>query len=245
MPITATATATAPSPVADAAHLFHSLGSGWGSGAGPAGPARRRVTPSAVADRSPSARRVALAAPPGAQSRPASARPGRLGLEIIVDIAVGLAAAEGLWRPHVSHDPVSRTSVRLVSTPAYEVWLLGWTPGQRVELHDHGGADAAFVVVDGELDELTLGGPADGPRHLGRRHLRAGEVGTVASGAVHDVVNRSTLVATSLHVYADPLRTMTFYDQHGTPTFTEIVQEVPAILSSATTASALHPSRAR
>lgn len=235
----------ATAPATDAAHLFHSLGSGWGTGAVDArvAPAPAEGAPS-VRDRSPSARRVALV-PPLAEEGPAAGRAGQLDLGTTIDIALGLAAADGLWRPHVDHDPTSRTSVRLVSTPAYEVWLLGWTPGQRVELHDHGGANAAFVVVDGELDELTLGGPPDGPRHLVRRRLRAGEVGTVPAGAVHDVVNRGTLVATSLHVYADPLRTMTFYDDQGTPTFTELVQEVPAILSSAATSSALHPSRAR
>ncbi|QXC59475.1 cysteine dioxygenase family protein [Aquihabitans sp. G128] len=166
--------------------------------------------------------------------------PDQLDLDTIVDIATGLAAADGLWRPHVDHDPVSRTSVRLVATPVYEVWLLGWSPGQRVELHDHGGANAAFVVVDGELDELTLG--ASGLRS---RHLGTGDVGTVASGAIHDVVNRGTVEATSLHVYADPLRTMTFYDDHGTATFTEVVEEVPAIISSAVTGRALHPAARR
>lgn len=206
--------------------LFTQLGTGFGS-------ARRPLV--AVEDRGASARRVALA-PPARHPVASSGLP----LETLVDIALGLAAAEDLWQPHVSHDPVSRTSVRLVSTAAYEVWLLGWTPGQRVELHDHGGSNAAFVVVDGELDELRLG-----PRGIHEHHLRTGDVGTVPAGAVHDVLNRGTVAATSIHVYADPLRTMTFYDADGTPTFREIVQEVPALVSSADSARALHPGRAR
>lgn len=186
--------------------------------------------------RSPSARRVAISQP-----TPRSAGSGArvpLDLSTLVDIATGLATAEGLWRPHVSHDPVSRTSVRLVATPVYEVWLLGWTPGQRVELHDHGSSNAAFVVVDGELDELTLR-----PDGLHRGHFVAGDVGTVAAGTVHDVINPEGGPATSIHVYADPLRTMTFYDGDGTPTFSEIVQEVPALISSEATARVLHPAR--
>ncbi len=204
--------------------LVAQLGSGFGTPVDPA--------------RAPSARRVALARPLAAR-RGGRPSPG-LPMATVVDIATGLAAATDLWRPHVSHDPLSRTSVRLVATPAYEVWLLGWTPGQQVELHDHGGSVAAFVVLDGELEELRVG--PTGPRS---HHLPTGAVGTVAAGAVHDVVNRGTVAATSIHVYAEPLRTMTFYEQDGTPTFTELVEEVPALVSSARSARALHPGRAR
>jgi len=195
---------------------------------------------SSITDRSPSARRVALAEPQERSQLAGTSGSGPLDLGTLVDIATGLASAEGLWRPHVSHDPVSRTSVRLVATPVYEVWLLGWTPGQHVELHDHGASNAAFVVVDGELDELTLR-----PSGLDRGRFTTGGVGTVSAGTVHDVLNPGTEAATSIHVYADPLRTMTFYEADGTPRFSEIVQEVPALISSGTTARVLHPGSAR
>src|SRR6266511_2315889 len=76
-----------------------------------------------------------------------AASPVRLHTAALADIVIGLARAEDLWRPHVLHNPDERARVRLLATPAYEVWLLGWTPGQAVGLHDHGGANAAFVVV--------------------------------------------------------------------------------------------------
>ncbi|CAN5614941.1 hypothetical protein BH10ACT1_BH10ACT1_40140 [soil metagenome] len=232
IPVSATRpSATRPS-AAEAADLFTQLGSGFGR------PSAAPKGSGTDLDRSPSARRVALV--PGRPRLVPAPSPDQLDIATIVDIATGLASAEGLWRPHVDHDPVSRTSVRLVSTPVYEVWLLGWTPGQRVELHDHGGANAAFVVVDGELDELTL---VDG--EVRSSHLVTGDVGTVASGAIHDVVNRGTVEATSLHVYADPLRTMTFYDDHGMATFTELVEEVPALVSAPTASRALHPAARR
>ncbi len=184
-------------------------------------------------DRSPAARRVSLSRP----ARRPVAEPA-LDLDALVAIAQGLAQAEDLWRPHVSHDPLSRTSVRLVATEAYEVWLLGWTDGQRVELHDHGGANAAFVVLDGSLEEITLGFAG-----TTTKRLAAGAVGTVAAGVIHDVVNTEPIVATSLHVYSDPLRTMTYYDSEGTPTYTELVEQVPALLTSATQSRSLHPAR--
>lgn len=184
-------------------------------------------------DRSAAARRVSLA-----RTARRSLEPPALDLTTLTAIAGGLAQAEDLWRPHVSHDPLSRTSVRLVATDAYEVWLLGWTDGQRVELHDHGGANAAFVVLEGVLEEITLGFAG-----TTTKRLAAGAVGTVPAGAVHDVVNTEPEVATSLHVYSNPLRTMTYYDGAGSPTYTELVEEVPALLTGATQARALHPAR--
>lgn len=126
--------------------------------------------------------------------------------------------------------------MRLVATEAYEVWLLGWTIGQRVDLHDHGGANAAFVVLDGELDEITLGFAG-----TTTRRLRTGSVGVVDAGTIHDVTNPGSADATSLHVYSDPLRSMTFYDEDGTPRHTELVAQVPALVSSAAQSRSLHP----
>ena len=188
------------------------------------------------------ARRVSLhpaTAPLGATS---PRRPGRaptLDLATLADIAVGLGRVDDLWRPHVAHDPLSRTSVRLVATDAYEVWLLGWTAGQRVELHDHGGANAAFVVLEGELDEITLGFAG-----TTTKRLSTGAVGTVPAGVVHDVVNAASADATSLHVYSDPLETMTFFDPDGTRRHTDLVEQVPALVTSTVQAQALHPARA-
>jgi quercetin dioxygenase-like cupin family protein len=177
-------------------------------------------------------RRVALRRP-----HPTARPHATLDVATLADIAAGLALAEGLWRPHVRHDPLSRTAVRLVATEAYEVWLLGWTTGQQVELHDHGGANAAFTVVEGELEEITLDFAG-----TTRRRLATGATATVAAGVVHDVVNRAAVPATSIHVYSDPLRTMTFYDHDGIPTHTELVQEVPALVtSSPVVGRALHP----
>jgi oxalate decarboxylase/phosphoglucose isomerase-like protein (cupin superfamily) len=114
-----------------------------------------------------------------------------------------------------------------------------------VELHDHGGANAAFVVLDGELEELVLDPTPTAPGRLRRRHLATGDVSTVPAGVVHDVVNRSGGPATSLHVYADPLRSMTFYDRLGAPIMREVVQHVPALLSAYASGRALHPAASR
>ncbi len=156
-----------------------------------------------------------MAARPARGADRDSIRPSasRLDLAALADIVGGLAEAEELWRPHVTHDHNERTRVRLLATSAYEVWLLGWTPGQSVGLHDHGGANGAFVVVDGTLTETVAADPSNrNDRTLAQRVLAVGEAGQVAAGQVHDVANRSSRLATSIHAYSRPLTSMGFYE---------------------------------
>jgi len=158
----------------------------------------------------------------------------RLELDVLADIVNGLARAEELWRPHVAHDPDDRVRRRLLATPAYEVWLLGWTPGQSVGLHDHGDANGAFVVVDGELTETAV---VDG---LGEHEvLRAGQTGRVPVGALHDVANRSRRDATSIHAYSRPLRAMGFYRHDGSLDRVEAVHEQSTLLEAAALAATI------
>ena len=146
-------------------------------------------------------------------TRASSARSARLDTWTLADIVAGLARAEELWHPHVLHDPDERARVRLLATPAYEVWLLGWTPGQSVGLHDHGGANAAFIVVDGTLTETLATSPDNRSGGTLVEHtIPAGGSGIVKAGHVHDIANRSTTLATSIHAYSKPLRSMGFFD---------------------------------
>lgn len=177
-----------------------------------------------------------MTAPLLALARPTD--PLTLDVTMLADIVTGLAAAESLWRPHVAHDEAARARIRLLASPAYEVWLLGWTPGQSVGLHDHGDANGAFVVVDGELVESTLVGCA-----VTSVTLATDGVGMIPIGAVHDVANRSTRLATSIHAYSRPLTAMGFYTADGSLVRTEAVHEQSALVSSAELARALHPSR--
>jgi predicted metal-dependent enzyme (double-stranded beta helix superfamily) len=140
-----------------------------------------------------------------------------------------VVAAEALWRHLVVHDASDRATLRLIATDCYEVWLLGWTPGQRVELHDHGPSHAAFQVVEGTLTELE-----PGPRGLARRIRTTGSRRAVPSGTVHDVLNASSTPATSLHAYSPPLSSMTFYDPSATrPLRSERVEPTAPVVSGA------------
>lgn len=171
-----------------------------------------------------------LSSPP----RPAPAE-GSLPEGLLADIAIGIAQVPDTWRWLVQHDPVRRHPVRLVATKAYEVWVIGWTRGQHVRPHDHGGSAAAVVVTEGELTELTLAGH--------QRSFLAGTVHRLGPDVVHDVVNRSDVPATSVHVYSPPLRSMTYYDPatHLPVETITVEQEIP-VLSSWYGARLLHPS---
>ena len=130
-----------------------------------------------------------------------------LAANVLADIASGIAAARPLWGAVVRHDTECRQPVRLLATERYEVWVIGWTSGQGVELHDHGDSAGTFVVTSGTLTEVL-------PHSSGaiERSLEAGRVRHVPVGAVHDVVDRADEPATSIHVYSPPLTTMTYYD---------------------------------
>jgi quercetin dioxygenase-like cupin family protein len=119
-------------------------------------------------------------------------------LEALATIARGLASAS----PPSVEAGRERVFEQLLVTATYDVWLIGWPPGTSVGLHDHGEAAGAVCVVDGELTEVR-------PGRLDWI-LRPGQTVTIDDGVAHDVVNRSSRWATSVHVYSPPLTTMNF-----------------------------------
>ncbi len=180
-----------------------------------------------------------------------AARPEALSPALLADIADGLAASEDLWRSAVVHDDAERRPVRLVTTDSYEVWVIGWMPGQGVDLHDHGDSIGHIVVVDGTLTEVE-------PRSTGGEPfihpLEAGDGHHLPLGLVHDIVNTGTEPATSIHVYSPPLTEMTFYEPSTlVPTRIDAGTWDDAVESAVDTAPAidqrvsraLHPSQRR
>jgi predicted metal-dependent enzyme (double-stranded beta helix superfamily) len=173
-----------------------------------------------------------------------TAHPGSepLPLHLLADIAKGLAAAQDLWRPHVHHDREERPSVRLLAADRYEAWLLGWTPGQHVELHDHGDSAGALTVIEGELVDVRA------TRGLFvHQTLAAGSTTELPAGLVHDVVGSGPAATTSIHVYSPPLTQMSFYDERGLARVrtVQVVPELP-VTDLRDVSRALHPAhRAR
>jgi predicted metal-dependent enzyme (double-stranded beta helix superfamily) len=171
---------------------------------------------------------------------PTAAEP--LPAAVLADIVSGLAAARDLWGAVVCHDPGGRRPVRLLASEAYEVWVIGWTTGQRVEPHDHGRSAGAVLVVEGALVEVL-----PQPGRLAVEHaLEPGRVRHVAVGTVHDVLNRAPEPATSLHVYSPPLSSMTWYDPATLAAVgSEAVAPVPPVLGPPAASYLLHPAGRR
>ncbi|MCW2673311.1 MAG: cysteine dioxygenase [Frankiales bacterium] len=130
-----------------------------------------------------------------------------LALRSLADVVSTVAADPRLWREHVRFDAGSRYWHRLASLPEADLWLLTWLPDQQTDLHDHGEATAAFTVVSGSLEEVRL---RAGQRVS--RSLTRGQVSWVPAGAVHDVGNRGSSPAISIHAYSPRLTEMTFWD---------------------------------
>jgi hypothetical protein len=104
----------------------------------------------------------------------------------------------------------ARRYVRISTAHPVEAWLIEWPPDTGLELHDHGGAAGALHVVQGTLLEAQVDRVVAGPMHY-HRVSRGGAI-TFGPATVHDVVNPTTEVAVSVHVYAPALTSMTFYD---------------------------------
>ena len=118
-----------------------------------------------------------------------------------------LTSAPAEWVARVRLDPEGRWYEQIPVDGTYELWLISWLPGQSTGFHDHGGANGAFGVMWGELDEHVMAG--------GRSIARPVAAGTVRSFGprhVHDVRNSSAgSVAVSVHAYSPPLAAMRRY----------------------------------
>ncbi|WP_130799505.1 cysteine dioxygenase [Streptomyces otsuchiensis] len=126
------------------------------------------------------------------------------------ELARRVAARTGLWKPLVRFTEPERFYVRLEQSRDHEVWLLTWLPGQGTDIHNHGGSSGAFTVVDGALDETTFR-PGAAPARPRPRLLGAGALRSFGPRYVHEVVNRGTAPAVSVHAYSPALTTMSYY----------------------------------
>lgn len=126
----------------------------------------------------------------------------------LASVARELAESPEHWWPKVRRAGGRRWYEPLVEEAGFEAWLLGWPPGQGIELHDHGSSSGAVVVVEGILSETHVG---RGGR-LRHRRLLEGDLVTFGADHIHDVVNAGASQALSIHVYSPRLRSMTFYE---------------------------------
>lgn len=141
--------------------------------------------------------------------------PARISPARLASVVGAVAASPALWRPLVQFRAGRRWYYRLDQSdpsPAYELWLLSWLPGQRTGFHDHGDAAGAFAVADGELLESTA---RPGRRAVASRSLAAGAVRSFGPAYLHDVRNAGDRPAVSVHAYSPALSLMRRYEMTG------------------------------
>jgi len=162
--------------------------------------------------------------------------PDQLSVHALCDIALGLARTASNWVPRLDVHPTARTGLRLLATPEYDAWLLRWPAGTNVTPHDHGPSAGAFTVVTGELTERRWRAALRHDRQVG-----VGQLVTVPTGIVHDVLSMGPELAISVHAYSPPLTSMGFYDDDARRLLDRLsVDDAP---EAAATTRVLHPAR--
>jgi 3-mercaptopropionate dioxygenase len=118
----------------------------------------------------------------------------------------------GLLTPEQEAGDPDRFRTHLLHVPddgAYSLVAAVWRPGQRTPIHDH----VAWCVVGvhrGEEHEIRYRLAGEHLVEDGRTTGAAGSVTVLTPpGDIHAVVNDSTVVAASLHVYGADLRERT------------------------------------
>ncbi|MBP2476973.1 putative metal-dependent enzyme (double-stranded beta helix superfamily) [Crossiella equi] len=133
----------------------------------------------------------------------AAAHPARIAIEV--------AADRSRWAHLLRYDPTERYTALLEKHGDQEIWIMSWLPGQRTELHDHGGATGAYTIVTGTLVE-RVARVADNGRPVELVHaLKEGQTRVFGPNYVHEVVNEGPDPAVSIHVFEQGRRPMPRY----------------------------------
>ena len=110
------------------------------------------------------------------------------------------------------HDLTERSWVLLAVTDLFEAWAIGWPPGGRIELHDHGPSRGAVVVASGTLTETTVRATQREVALISTHQVSAGEHRCFGPRYVHDLTNDGDRPAISVQVYGPRHTTMSYYE---------------------------------
>ncbi|AEI62738.1 cysteine dioxygenase [Corallococcus macrosporus] len=119
----------------------------------------------------------------------------------------------GLLEKLVRFEPAGYARQTLARTPACELLLISWLPGQASRVHDHGGSGGASWLVRGALRETRYAWAGDRLAPDVVVGASEGDVLVELPDTIHRIDNASRHGAVSLHLYAPPLRGMTSYEE--------------------------------
>lgn len=115
----------------------------------------------------------------------------------------------------------------------YEVFLVGWRPGQRSPIHDHSGSSCAFMVLAGVCSETVYGHAANGQVYP--IESQAHEAGTIIATQDVDTHEVSNLQPAgedlvTLHIYSPPLKSMRTFSLSGKGSRQLLAAEAPMVI---------------
>ncbi len=144
-------------------------------------------------------------------------------------LALRLDLDDALIGAHVRYCDERYARNLVCRTPAFELLVLCWKPGQASTIHDHAGCLNVTRVYSGELTSRVfrrrdgrpgvagVGGAESGelpvgPVDLVDEHVLAGAgAATVDRGEIHQLGNTSAEGLVTVHLYAPPLTDIVVY----------------------------------
>ena len=129
----------------------------------------------------------------------ANIRIDHLGIDHL-GIARSFASEPCEWHVAPRFSPTKRWHSQLADHADYQVWLVTWLPGQGVELHQHSGPGALYVVR-GELAEELVEPSDTGAPLITTRPLPPGSGLDFTGPHQHRIINRSARPSVSVHVH--------------------------------------------
>ena len=127
----------------------------------------------------------------------------------------GLRVSRADLAEHVAFEEDHYARNEMARSAWHELVCLCWRPGQGTPIHDHRGSSCAFMIVQGQAEEICYDLDAEG-RLAGARAPVAHRCGSICASwdaDVHEVVNRTAEDLITLHIYSPALSQMRVYSR--------------------------------
>lgn len=127
-------------------------------------------------------------------------------VEELADRVARAASHHGLFAGLVEVESSRHVVRTLHRSPAVEVVLCCWLPGQGARPHDHGASRCVAAVVFGELVETRFRAEGDLAVPVSEVVLRAQATAIARPLEIHGLANRGRRPAVSLHLHVPAAR---------------------------------------
>ena len=110
----------------------------------------------------------------------------------------------------------SYSRVYLEEGDCFELIMMCWEEGQETLVHDHNDQEGWIFLLQGSLAEVIYQANGEGESldQISEMHLKEGEVSYINDDiGLHKIKNTNKGRTISLHLYADPIKEFSIYDE--------------------------------